>query len=164
MTSPTFFTTLPSPVGELTIVAVSDGICGIYFDNHAPGPKGSAAWVRDDGARFAAAQKWLQSYFAKTTASEHPAVVFATGTDFQKRVWRALQQIPISETRTYGDIASSIGHATAARAVGAAIGRNPLSILVPCHRVVGSNGSLTGFAGGIERKRWLLTHERLACP
>lgn len=163
MTSPTFFTTLPSPVGELTIAAVSDGICGIYFADHAPRPKGSASWVREDGARFASVQKWLQSYFAKTTASENPTVVFATGTDFQKRVWRALQQIPIGETRTYGDIARSIGHANAARAVGAAIGRNPLSILVPCHRVVGSTGLLTGFAGGIDRKRWLLKHEGVAC-
>lgn len=164
MTSPVFFTKIHSPVGELTIAAIFDGICGIYFSNHENLPKASASWVRDDGTRFAAVQKWLRSYFAGTTPLENPALVFAHGTDFQKCVWRALQTIPRGETRSYGDIARSIGRAKAVRAVGAAIGRNPLSILVPCHRVIGSNGSLTGFAGGLDRKRWLLAHEGVACP
>ena len=163
MTSPVFFTTLPSPVGELTIAATSEGICGIYFSDHANLPKGFASWVRDDGVRFAGARKWLRSYFAGTTPPENPPLVFAHGTDFQRSVWRALQQIPRGETRTYTDIARRIGREKAVRAVGAAIGRNPLSMLVPCHRVIGCNGSLTGFAGGLDRKRWLLAHEGVAC-
>ena len=159
-----FFTKVPSPVGELTVAATSEGLCGIYFSDQENLPKGSASWVRSDGTRFAAVRKWLRSYFAGTTPPENPTLIFAHGTDFQKCVWRVLQAIPRGETRTYTDIACSIGNVRAVRAVGAAIGRNPLSILVPCHRVIGNNGSLTGFAGGLDRKRWLLAHEGVECP
>lgn len=156
---PIHFTTLPSPLGELTLAATDRGLCGLYFEDHKYWPTTRPTWHRDDGHRFDAARSWLANYFAGKKPGAMPAMDFVTGTEFQRGVWKALQRIPAGQTRSYAKIAETIGRPKAVRAVGAAIGHNPMSIFVPCHRVIGSNGSLTGFAGGMDRKQWLLAHE-----
>ncbi len=124
---------------------------------HTHGPERDPAWVRDHAA-FDGAIRQLQEYFdGQRVTFEIPLA--ADGTDFQRRVWMALRDIPFAQTVTYGDIAREIGNPKGVRAVGLANGRNPISIIVPCHRVIGHNGTLTGYGGGIERKRWLLEHE-----
>lgn len=154
-----YFTTVSSPLGELTLTATDEGLCGIYFEDHKYWPPSKPSWQRGNGARFDAGRTWLERYFAGEKPKVLPILDIVTGTEFQRTIWKALRSIPSGQTRTYAEIARSIDNAKAVRAVGAAIGRNPISIIVPCHRVVGSNGSLTGFAGGVERKRWLLEHE-----
>ena len=101
----------------------------------------------------------LESYFAGELGAIDRIAVQTTGTEFQQKVWRALREIPCGTTTSYGKLAVLIGHPAAVRAVGLANGSNPIGVVVPCHRVIGSNGSLTGYGGGIERKRWLLKHE-----
>ena len=114
--------------------------------------------VRDDDALAPVATQ-LRDYFAGArTRFELP--LSPHGTAFQQKVWLALREIPFGRTTTYGQIAVDLGHPTASRAVGLANGRNPIAVIVPCHRVIGANGSLTGFGGGLPRKRWLLDHER----
>ena len=112
--------------------------------------------------RKSAARHALEAYFAGELAAIEPLKTTAPGTDFQRDVWRALRSIPIGRTLSYGALAAKIGRAAAVRAVGLANGANPIAIVVPCHRVIGANASLTGYGGGIERKRWLLEHERRA--
>jgi methylated-DNA-[protein]-cysteine S-methyltransferase len=117
----------------------------------------TGGWKRDDAA-LSEARAQLQAYFAgELRGFELPLA--AEGTPFQQRVWRALCDIPYGETISYGELARRIGQPAAARAVGLANGQNPIAIVVPCHRVIGANGSLTGYGGGLERKRWLLAHE-----
>jgi len=120
----------------------------------------SSSWVTDEAhpTLLAAAQQ-LQEYFSGQRQSFDLPLQPAWGTPFQRAVWQALQRIPYARTSTYADIARDIGNPKAVRAVGAAIGKNPHSIVVPCHRVVGANGSLTGFSGGLDRKQHLLQHE-----
>ena len=166
-TSPmaTTFTRFSSPVGELVLAATDAGITGVYFpiSRHGPAPLERKDWVEDDGrgpasALLAQARRQLEEYFtgSRTTfdLSLSPA-----GTPFQRRVWDALRAIPYGTTLSYSDLARRLGDLRATRAVGAANGRNPIPIIVPCHRVVGANGALTGFGGGLDRKRWLLEHE-----
>lgn len=155
-----YFTTYASPLGELTLAATDDGLCGLYFKGHTPAPK-REGWKRDNGSRFDAARSWLDAYFADEKPSKLPAHAIATGTPFQRRVWEALRAIPRGKTTTYAELAAAIGSPKAVRAVGAAVGRNPLSILIPCHRVIGRDGSLTGYAGGLTRKKHLLALEGL---
>lgn len=152
----TYYTTFASPVGALTLTVDSAGaLTGLWFEGHAP--DGLEAWVADRG-RLSAACRQLDEYFAgRRTAFDLPLA--AAGTAFQQRVWSALRQIPYGRTASYGDIARAVGVPGAARAVGAANHVNPLAIVVPCHRVVGANGSLTGYGGGLDRKRWLLELE-----
>jgi methylated-DNA-[protein]-cysteine S-methyltransferase len=120
----------------------------------------SSEWTTDDAhPTLAAAAQQLREYFSGQRQSFDLPLQPAWGTPFQHDVWQALQRIPFGRTSTYGDIARDIGNPKAVRAVGAAIGQNPLTIVVPCHRVVGANGSLTGFAGGLDRKQYLLSHE-----
>lgn len=147
-----------SPIGPLTLVVDAAGLlCGLYLDGQAHHPGPDAMGERDDTiAGHAVAQ--LAQYFAGTRTKFDVATA-ARGTDFQQDVWRELVGIPVGKTRTYGEVAAAIGRPGASRAVGAATGRNPISIIVPCHRLVGAMGKLTGYAGGIERKRWLLDHE-----
>ena len=149
------FTILPSPVGELTLVASERGLAAVLWRGEAA----ARGAVRDDGhAVLATARAQLLGYFAgRVIAFDLP--LDPVGTPFQRMVWAALATIPFGHTRSYRDIAVQIGQPTATRAVGAANGRNPLSIVVPCHRVIGANGSLTGFGGGLETKQWLLAHE-----
>lgn len=161
-TATTYTATVDSPVGPITLCGheVPDGfaITRLGFGEDRHGPRDRSGWVRDD-TRFAAAAAQLREFFAGERR-EFDLRLDPAGTPFQQRVWAALRQIPYGETRSYADIAVALGSPTATRAVGAANGRNPIGIVVPCHRVVGANGSLTGYAGGIENKRWLLEHER----
>ncbi len=113
-------------------------------------------------ATVSRARRALEAYFAGEIAALDQLPVATGGTDFQRAVWAALRRIPAGETTSYGRLAEAIGHPKAVRAVGAANGANPISIVVPCHRVIGANAALTGFAGGLERKRWLLEHEGAA--
>ena len=167
----TIMTKVASPVGELTLTATDEGLTGVYFDRgtHPPAQAQVESWHPDDGERgrasevLAITRDQLAEYFAgERTSFDLPLA--PRGTDFQRRVWAQLREIAFGETTSYGEIARRVGSPKAVRAVGAANGRNPIPIIVPCHRVVGSDGSLTGFGGGIERKEWLLAHEGAATP
>lgn len=150
----------PSPVGALTLVASDKGLVAILWEEDDPARvRLNAREERPDHPMLAQAAQQLTAYFAGRLQDFTVPLDFR-GTDFQQKVWAALCTIPFGETRSYGDIARAIGHPTASRAVGAANGRNPISIIAPCHRVVGTNGALTGFAGGVEVKRWLLDFEQ----
>jgi methylated-DNA-[protein]-cysteine S-methyltransferase len=146
--------TLPSPVGDLRLYAHADELTGVYLpDQEAPVAPELGSPV------LAAAAAQLREYFAGTRR-EFDIPLAPRGTGFQALVWRALTTIPYGETRSYGELARGIGRPAASRAVGAANGKNPISIIVPCHRVIAANGELTGYAGGLAAKRWLLEHER----
>lgn len=147
-------TTMPSPLGALRLYAAIDELVGVYLPDQSVPP---GIERRVDVLRAATAQ--LAEYFAgQRRAFDLPLA--PRGTGFQALVWDALTRIPHGETRSYREVARSLGRPSACRAVGAANGRNPLSIVVPCHRVIASNGDLTGYAGGLVAKRWLLDHER----
>ena len=148
---------LDSPVGPLLVAGDADRVHQISFPSEERSKRLQADWRRDD-ALFVEAFRQLHAYFAGALTRFDLPLRFA-GTAFQNRVWRALCEIPYGETMSYGALASRIGKPTASRAVGAANGANPLPIVVPCHRVIGSDGALTGFGGGIEIKRFLLAHE-----
>ena len=153
----THYITMPSPVGDLTLTSDGDALTAVYFEDPKYGPASTGGWIRDD-AVLADARRQLDEYF-RGERTEFELTLAPSGTDFQRSVWRALTEIPYAATTSYGWIASSIGKPAASRAVGAANGRNPISIIVPCHRVIGSGGDLTGYGGGLDRKRWLLDHE-----
>jgi len=150
---------MQSELGPLTLVSDGEALVGVYFDGHRPPPKhrGEAG----DCAILDLAEAQLRQWLAGERRS-FDLPLRRTGTDFQRAVWAQLDGIGFGERRGYGELARAIGRPKAARAVGAAVGRNPLSIVVPCHRVVGTSGRLTGFAGGVDRKRWLLEHEAAA--
>lgn len=146
-----------SPVGPLLVAGDADRLHRISFPSERPSERPHADWHHDDG-HFADAFRQLRAYFAgDLTRFDLPLRL--AGTEFQNRVWAALCDIPFGETTSYGALASCIGKPTASRAVGGANGANPLPIVVPCHRVIGSDKSLTGFGGGIEIKKFLLAHE-----
>lgn len=154
------FRNMPSPVGTLTVVASDRGITAILWENDRPGRvKLGAMREAADHAVLDEAERQIHAYFAGTLTAFDLPLDFR-GTDFQKSVWAALLTIPFGETRSYGEIARQIGRPSASRAVGAANGRNPISIVAPCHRVIGANGALTGFAGGLAAKELLLGIER----
>jgi methylated-DNA-[protein]-cysteine S-methyltransferase len=149
-----FWTVVGSPIDPLLLVGDDTGLRELQMAPHQP-PPGA---VRDDEALAEVAAQ-LADYFAgRRLGFDLPLA--PVGTPFQQRVWSALREIPYGRTTTYGEIATELGQPTASRAVGLANGRNPIAVIVPCHRVIGANGSLTGFGGGIPRKRWLLEHER----
>jgi methylated-DNA-[protein]-cysteine S-methyltransferase len=150
-------TTIESPLGELTLVARDGVLSGLYFPGHWHMPGEDVFGVGAEHG-FEQAQEQLGEYFAgeRTGFELKTATV---GDDFQRRVWELIDRIPYGETTTYGEMARELGDVTLARRVGGAVGRNPLSIVVPCHRVVGKDGKLTGYAGGLERKRSLLELE-----
>ena len=153
--------TIWSPVGELTLVADDRGLAAILWENDSPDRvRIGALMEKADHPVLVETERQLAEYFAGERRAFDVPLSFA-GTDFQKRVWAALLAIPFGETRSYGEIADQLGNPGASRAVGAANGRNPISIIAPCHRVVGSNGKLTGFAGGLEAKAYLLDLERI---
>jgi methylated-DNA-[protein]-cysteine S-methyltransferase len=153
----TLYTLFDSPIGEL--LAVGDGVCLTQL--HMQGGRTRAAidpsWVRDDSA-FLGVRDQLDEYFAGIRDSFDVPLAMAGG-PFEKRVWDELLAIPYGETASYGEIAERVGNQGAARAVGLANGRNPIAVIVPCHRVIGADGSLTGYGGGLERKRLLLDLE-----
>ena len=149
----------PTPVGRLKLIGSDHGLAAILWENDPPGRvRLNAVGEAPDHPVLTETERQLADYFAGRRKAFDLKLDFA-GTDFQKKVWAALLTIPFGETRTYSDIARQIGAPTAVRAVGAANGRNPISIIAPCHRVLGMNGSLTGFAGGLETKAHLLKHE-----
>lgn len=151
---------IPSPVGDLTVVADDGALCGLYFEDHRRGPEPEALGeYREPG--FEETRRQLDEYFAgDRTAFDLPLA--PRGDEFQQRVWRLLREIPFGETRSYGDLARELGKMSLAQAVGVANGRNPISVIVPCHRVVGADGALVGYAGGLDRKRFLLDLEEPA--
>lgn len=154
------WTVLSSPIGDLLLSADDHGLTGLYM--RGAGDVAAAPGQRDDAhPLLTAAQAQLDAYFAGTL-TEFALPLAAAGTAFQRRVWAALTDIPFGSTTSYGALARLLGQPGAMRAVGLANGRNPISIIVPCHRVIGADGSLTGYGGGLERKRWLLAHEQAA--
>jgi len=159
-TAPLFQHHSATPLGEVLLAATEHGLAGVWFvhgQKHMPDTSG---WrTQDTPPTLQKAAQQLAEYFSGQRHNFDLPLCHAWGTPFQRVVWQALQRIPYGHTRTYGDIARDIGNPTAVRAVGAAIGQNPHTIVVPCHRVVGVNGSLTGFAGGLDRKTYLLAHE-----
>ena len=158
-TDTTYYIAHGSPVGELLIATTDAGISGIYFEEHRHF-KGKEGWLyAPEHPYLTLAAHQLNEYFAGTR-QQFDLPLALHGTDFQRAVWQALIAIPFGQSTTYGQHAEQIGKANAVRAVGTAIGRNPVSIIVPCHRVLGASGALTGYAGGLERKQFLLLHER----
>lgn len=149
-----------SPLGELKLIASERGLAAILWPNENPKRVRLGELIENVGHPILRqTEEQLREYFAGAR-TQFTVPLDLIGTDFQKKVWTALLGIPFGETRTYGELAKHIGQPTAARAVGAANGKNPISIITPCHRAIGSDGSLTGFAGGLEAKLYLLTLER----
>ena len=163
---------LATPLGELVILADEAGrLRAVDWTDHEPrmmrllrGHYGAGGFTLAPARAPSAAGSALARYFAGDVAAIDGLPVADFGTAFQRTVWSALRAIPCGETVTYGALARRIGRDGAARAVGLANGTNPVGVVVPCHRVIGSDGSLTGYGGGIERKRWLLAHERREAP
>jgi methylated-DNA-[protein]-cysteine S-methyltransferase len=153
------YTHFDSPIGQLTLVGSAErGLHALHMQSAKYSPTSTDGWSHVPHM-FSSVLHQLDQYFAgKRRVFE--LQLAAEGTPFQRRVWAALSTIPFGQTVSYGDIARQIGQPTAVRAVGAANGRNPIGIIVPCHRVIGADGSLTGYAGGEDRKRWLLDHEK----
>jgi len=152
-------TTFASPIGALVLSASETALTGVYF------PKARRVQIGRSGENeiLLAAKRQLAEYFAgKRTTFDLP--LGAEGTPFEQRVWRLLREIPYGTTTSYGELARRLGDPKEARAVGAANGKNPIPIIVPCHRVIGAGGDLTGFGGGLDRKRWLLEHEGALLP
>ncbi|BDG03166.1 methylated-DNA--[protein]-cysteine S-methyltransferase [Anaeromyxobacter oryzae] len=153
---------MPSPLGTITLVANDDALVAVHLGDEAAS-SAVAAQAAPAHPVLERAREQLAEYLAgRRTAFELP--LHLGGTDFQRAVWTALRAIPFGETRTYGELARTVGRPAAVRAVGAANGQNPLAIVVPCHRVIGADGTLTGYAGGLARKRWLLAHEAAPVP
>ncbi|WP_255416731.1 MULTISPECIES: methylated-DNA--[protein]-cysteine S-methyltransferase [Limnohabitans] len=158
--SPIYQSHVNSPLGDVMLAATEQGLAGVWFVHQQEHLPDCSRWVTDDThATLLAAALQLSEYFQGQRQTFEIQLHPAWGTPFQRAVWQALQRIPYGHTSTYGDIARDIANPKAVRAVGAAIGQNPHSIIVPCHRVLGTNGSLTGFAGGLDRKKYLLALE-----
>lgn len=154
--------TFASPLGPMLLARTERGLAGVWFEGQKDHPGELSAPEAPDDAVLDAAATQLADYFAgRTTRFDLPLDLH--GTSFQRSVWQALLGIAIGRTCSYGDIARQLSSPQAVRAVGAAVGKNPLSVIVPCHRVLGTNGGLTGYAGGIDRKRALLTLEGWRC-
>jgi O-6-methylguanine DNA methyltransferase len=176
-------TTIATPLGEMLALASDAGLCALEFvevrKRSRPVRDAAAGQARltrlnarlrrwfppheivdTDTGTFARTRAWLATYFGGAAADLGDLTLDMHGAGFEKRVWQALLEIPAGQTMSYGAIAKQLGSAGASRAVGAANGANPIAIIVPCHRVIGSNGSLTGYGGGLDRKTWLLDHER----
>jgi methylated-DNA-[protein]-cysteine S-methyltransferase len=157
MKNSTFFNTVSSPVGRLTLVGEGDDLVGLYYDKDPLAAKMRATAVKDDG-RLRPAVVQLEEYFAGTRTRFDLSLV-PPGTPFQKKVWTALVRIPFGATASYGEIARAVGRPEASRAVGGANHRNPIAIIIPCHRVIGADGAMTGYGGGLPHKRLLLDLE-----
>ena len=153
---------MDSPVGPLTLVSTDGVLSGLYLDRQRYRPPAETFGVPDD-APFGQVMDQLGEYFAGKRG-EFSVPVSLSGTEFQRTVWTALRDIGYGETVSYGELAARIGRPSASRAVGLANGKNPISIIVPCHRVVGSTGGLTGYGGGLDRKQYLLDFERRTAP
>ncbi|MBQ0078732.1 MAG: methylated-DNA--[protein]-cysteine S-methyltransferase [Eubacterium sp.] len=160
-----YFTEYPSPVGKITIVCDDEAIKGVYIEKQLYFMQSiTQPLTRDDNhTLLVMASQWLADYFAGRSPAPDALPLAPEGTEFRRKVWNILRGIPSGETMTYGEIATRIGAAEgrrmSAQAIGGAVGHNPISIIIPCHRVIGSDGSLTGYAGGVHVKEWLLEHE-----
>lgn len=158
MVNANFYSEMQSPLGMLTLTGDGERLAGLYMEEQKHRPAIPANCVRDD-KRFFSVREQLAAYFnGELRIFDVP--LFAAGTAFQQRVWQALGDIPYGATESYGALAGRLGKPLASRAVGMANGRNPIGIIVPCHRVLGASGALTGYGGGITRKQWLLAHEQ----
>lgn len=160
------YTTVPMPVGDILVAGTEQGVCALIIAAHAEMPAARDALQQycpaplvPDGDRLADTVTQLSEYVSSIRQSFDLPLDLA-GTPFQQRVWAALLAIPYGETVSYRDLANDLGQPGGAQAVGGAVARNPISIIVPCHRVLGSDGSLTGYAWGVHVKRWLIDHER----
>ena len=151
------YTVVDSPLGPVTLVAEERAVAGVYLHQQRHLPRAATFGVRDDRS-LPDLREQLEAYLAGRL-EDFDVALAPLGTPFQARVWAALRQVPYGTTVTYGELAQAVGRPTAVRAVGAANGRNPYCLVVPCHRVVGADGSLTGYAGGLDRKRFLLDLE-----
>lgn len=154
-----YSTNYSSPIGEMLIASDGEAICGVWFYGQRHFPSLDNAIKNDDLAIFQCVKEWFNDYFSGL----NPKINFKLkpqGSRFRCKVWKILTQIPYGETLTYGEIARKISPTMSAQAVGGAVGRNPISILIPCHRVLGSDGKLTGYAGGIDKKLKLLEIEK----
>jgi len=160
---PVYYSVMPSPVGPLTLRWSGCALTGLSFDSGAIRAR-RRTWILDD-ATLAPAREQLDEYFRGARGTFDLPLRFE-GTSFQQRVWRALLEIPLGSTTSYGELALRLGQPKwpGAQEVGAALNQNPIAVIAPCHRVIGADGSLTGFGGGLERKRWLLTHEGWPAP
>jgi methylated-DNA-[protein]-cysteine S-methyltransferase len=161
---------VPTPIGEMLALDSGEGLAALEFT----GPEKRLARLEARLARWfpphemedreteiiRAVRRWIDAYFSGALVATGDLPLDPRGAAFEKRVWDALRAIPAGETRSYGEMAKTVGSPHASRAVGAANGANPIAIVIPCHRVIGSDGSLTGYGGGLDRKRWLLDHER----
>jgi methylated-DNA-[protein]-cysteine S-methyltransferase len=150
---------LDSPIGPMLALATAKGIAGLWFDGQKHHPGEFEVPVDATHAHIAALRTWLDDYWAARDPSWERVPLDLHGSAFQRAVWKALLTIALGRTKSYGEIAAQVGGGAMPRATGTAVGRNPVSILVPCHRVIGANGSLTGYAGGLQRKERLLQHE-----
>jgi len=163
MEQPTIsYTTLTTPLGTMLAAAEGNALTGLWFEGQRWFPELDDNWRRDDDLPlFADVARQLDEYFAgRRRVFDVPLVPRGSrATPFQRAVWNAIAAVPLGTTSTYRSLATSCGNARGLRAAGAATGRNPISLIIPCHRIVGSDGSLTGYAGGLERKRTLLAHE-----
>lgn len=157
MTTRLFSTRLESPLGPLLLIAEADALCGVYLPEPR-WPPAESGEARADLPILVQAARELDEYFSGHRRA-FTVPTRAHGTDFQRAVWSELAEIEFGATRSYADVARALARPSATRAVGAANGKNPLAIVIPCHRVVGGDGSLTGYAGGLAVKRWLLAHE-----
>ncbi len=157
-----FYTVIDSPIGQITLTSVGVSLAGLYMESHKGMPTVDESWVRDDSVKpFALVREELAAYFdGKLERFTIP--LKPIGTEFQLKVWNELVNIPFGQTISYGELARRVGNPKASRAVGLANGQNPISIIVPCHRVIGVNGKLTGYGGGLPRKEFLLQHEGAA--
>lgn len=161
------YQTMGSPIGDIFLIARGDALCVLDFTDYEARMRAllKRRFGEIDlaaGALPAALRHGVEAYFAGDFSRLDRIPTRTGGSAFQQRVWRALRAIPVGETTSYGAIAARIGAPGAARAVGLANGANPVAIVIPCHRVIGANGALTGYGGGLERKRWLLAHEGVA--
>ena len=152
-----FFTTYPSPLGELTLTSDGQALTGLWMDTQSPSL--TEYTRRDDLPIFLQTKHWLGDYFLGNRPDPATLPLSPAGSPFQRKVWDILLTIPYGETATYGAIAKMLSPTMSAQAVGGAVGRNPISIIIPCHRCLGANGRLTGYAGGLQNKAWLLRHE-----
>ena len=154
----TYYQWTESPVGRLLLVADEGGLCELLFERGRTPPAIDASWKNNDRLLREAIRQ-LRAFFAGERR-HFDLELNPQGTGFQQRVWSALKEIPFGETISYAQLARRLGNPAASRAVGLANGSNPIAIIIPCHRVIGSNGTLTGYGGGLENKRWLLDFER----
>jgi methylated-DNA-[protein]-cysteine S-methyltransferase len=159
----TIYCYVDSPIGQLLLTSDGESLTGLYMGTPSKSPQLDSDWAeKPNAAPLSEVARQLEQYFAgNRKVFDLPLKM--EGTEFQKRVWRQLTLIPFGETWSYGQLAKRLENPNGSRAVGLANGRNPIAVIVPCHRVIGADGSLTGFGGGIPRKQWLLSHEGIPC-